>query len=311
VANQQRDNFIFGKVTDPAIAKHFGVSGDALVAFKTYDDKKNIYSGSTKTADVQAWVKEHSFPIVGEMTEENQERYMKRELPILKFFHNVDRKVNQKQYDYYANRLRKVALEHRDKLSVATLYMPKHEQLVTSYNLKGKPDGAVIEKGWEEKYKMDGTFSEKNVKKFVEEYFDGDLEKYVKSEDIPADNSGPVKTVVGRTFEKIVQDPTKDVLIEFYAPWCGHCKSLAPKYEELGKKVKDVDSVVIAKIDATANDYPREGFEVKGYPTIYFKAAGEQSKPKLYEGAREVDDMFKFIKKNAKSSFADKKKKKN
>ena len=42
---------------------------------------------------------------------------------------------------------------------------------------------------------------------------------------------------MGRNFEEIVNDETKDVLIEFYAPWCGHCKSLAPKYEELGEKV--------------------------------------------------------------------------
>lgn len=45
-----------------------------------------------------------------------------------------------------------------------------------------------------------------------------------------------IKVVVASTFNEIVNDPTKDVLIEFYAPWCGHCKSLAPKYEELATK---------------------------------------------------------------------------
>lgn len=43
---------------------------------------------------------------------------------------------------------------------------------------------------------------------------------------------------MGKNFDEIVNDDSKDVLVEFYAPWCGHCKSLAPKYEELGEKVR-------------------------------------------------------------------------
>lgn len=67
----------------------------------------------------------------------------------------------------------------------------------------------------------------------------------------------------------------------------GHCKTLAPKWEELGGKLKGEDSVVIAKLDATANDFPPE-FGVTGYPTLYWKAAGA-TKPEKYSGAREVD----------------------
>lgn len=84
--------------------------------------------------------------------------------------------------------------------------------------------------------------------------------------------------VVGSTFNDIVmvpsptsvsvsinrcQDPSKDVLLEFYAPWCGHCKSLAPVYKKLAKYVKGVKDLVIAKIDGTANYHPPE-FEVSG-----------------------------------------------
>ena len=47
----------------------------------------------------------------------------------------------------------------------------------------------------------------------------------------------------------------QDVLIEFYAPWCGHCKKLTPIYDELGAKLADED-VEIVKMDATANDVP-------------------------------------------------------
>jgi protein disulfide-isomerase A1 len=60
--------------------------------------------------------------------------------------------------------------------------------------------------------------------------------------------------VVGTTFEAIVMDSSKDVLVKYYAPWCGHCKSLAPVWEELGQHYADNSDLVIAKFDATANE---------------------------------------------------------
>lgn len=47
-----------------------------------------------------------------------------------------------------------------------------------------------------------------------------------------------VQVLVAENFDSIVNDDSKDVLIEFYAPWCGHCKSLEPKFNELGEKVR-------------------------------------------------------------------------
>ena len=95
----------------------------------------------------------------------------------------------------------------------------------------------------------------------------------------PHSDQSWLQVVVGKTFDEIVNEDSKDVLLEFYAPWCGHCKALAPKYEELGEKVcsrvcagitsplcvqvKDDPHLVIAKIDATANDYPST-YEVRG-----------------------------------------------
>jgi len=186
----------------------------------------------------------------------------------------------------------------------------KHVSALTELGLKDKKEPLLIEAAnGKTKYLFKDKFNAENVKAWVQSFLDGKAERHVKSEEIPEENDGPVKVVVGKTFDDIVMDSSKDVLIEFYAPWCGHCKKLEPIFEKLGKKMSSHDNIVIAKIDATANDYAPV-FEVSGFPTIYFKPAKANAKPVKYEGKREVDDFVTFIKKHAINKIADKKKKK-
>jgi len=109
-----------------------------------------------------------------------------------------------------------------------------------------------------------------------------------------------VKTAVARNFDELVTKSEKDVLVEFYAPWCGHCKKLTPIYEELGEKMADED-VEIVKMDATANDVPPQ-FNVRGFPTLFWLPKDTKT-PKTYEGGREVDDFVKYIAEHATSEL--------
>merc|ERR1739848_528609 len=87
-----------------------------------------------------------------------------------------------------------------------------------------------------------------------------------ESEEDPYD---PVKVIVGSTFAKFVNThrKRKDVFVNFYAPWCGHCKRLQPIWKDLALKMKTNDhKVVIAKFDATANEFP--GISIRGSPTM-------------------------------------------
>jgi len=89
-----------------------------------------------------------------------------------------------------------------------------------------------------------------------------------------------------------------DVLVEFYAPWCGHCKQLAPEYLKAAEQLKAVHGLTIAKVDATANEI--ESVDIKGYPTIKFYPGDDKQHPVDFDGGRDADGIVTWLKENAK-----------
>lgn len=134
-----------------------------------------------------------------------------------------------------------------------------------------------------------------DVNKFLDDYKSGALKAHLKSAAAPESNDGPVKVVVGTTFEKIVMDSSKDVFVKFYAPWCGHCKSLAPKWIEVGEHVAGSD-LIIADFDATENE--AAGVDIRGYPTLKFYPKDNKAGIDYNEG-REYDEIVAWLAENS------------
>merc|ERR1711893_296006 len=144
------------------------------------------------------------------------------------------------------------------------------------------------------KFKPDSTeLSDANIRSFIKAYLEGSLKAHLMSEEVPEDwDKEPVKVLVGKNFEEVARDTNKHVLVEFYAPWCGHCKQLAPTWDKLGEKFKDSEDIVIAKMDSTANEL--EDIKIQGFPTIKLFKKGD-NKVVDYNGERTLEGLTKFL----------------
>jgi len=110
--------------------------------------------------------------------------------------------------------------------------------------------------------------------------------------------SKPPSVVVDLTssnFDAIALDSTKDVLVEFYAPWCGHCKHLAPDYEKVAAAFANEPNVVVAKVDADAHKDLGSRYGVTGFPTIKWFGKDSKTEPLAYENARDVPSFVDYI----------------
>ncbi|KAJ3037567.1 protein disulfide-isomerase precursor [Rhizophlyctis rosea] len=299
VANKHRDDFVFGYSTDAAAAKAAGASIPSVVLYKKFDEGKNVFTDSITAEAVESFVKTNSVPNMDDVGPDNFQTYVDSGLPLAYLFVSSD--AERKELGPIFEPLAK---QYKGKINFVYLDTTKYGAHGKNLNLKEDqwPAFALSEPKQNLKYPYDQEASLTDVsaiESFVKSFVDGKLEPSLKSEAIPEKNDDAVKVVVGKNYEEIVNDKKRDVFIEFYAPWCGHCKRLAPIWEELGDKFKSIDGIVIAKMDATENDLPADApFQIQGFPTLKLIKA-ETNEVVNYEGDRSLESLAKFLKENA------------
>ena len=300
--NDIRDDYRFGHTFDLEARKSFGFQKNTITLIQPekfrskYEDKFIVFKGdSSKPENLQKFYDDNVVPLVGQMTNQNDDkRYKKR--PLVMVFYGVDFSFEHREgTQYWRNKVVEVANDYPD-FTFAIADEDEYSNRLKDFGLEdsGEDVNVALLDEKDRKYKMDDEFNEDSLREFLDAYKNGELQPQIKSQPIPQGKSGPVQVVVGSNFEKIVLDKAKDVLIELYAPWCGHCKALEPTYKKLAQKYKDESDLVIAKLDATANDVPVE-YKASGFPTIFFAPKGDKLKPVKYEGARELSDFVKFL----------------
>jgi len=293
VANALRNDFNFGIISDADFMKAEGATAGNVVMYRKFDEPKVTMEGELSQESLEAFISAESMPLYGEIGPDNYSKYMARALPIAWSF------VNYPASEEENAMMTSVAREFKGQISFVKLDGERWAQHGKSMGINGSP-GLVINHE-RKNFVYTGEWNAEGMIAHAKGMLDGSIEAHLKSQPVEAQpEDEEVFTLVGKNFEEIAFDNTKDVMVEFYAPWCGHCKSLAPKYEKLAEEYKAIDTVVIAKLDATENDTP---IDVSGFPTLFFFPADDNKAGLKYEGDRTAEGMSSYIKANAKSDL--------
>jgi protein disulfide isomerase family A protein 3 len=300
-AAKMREAVAFAHTSSEEVMAKLGYT-DAIVLFrpKNLENKFEPSALPYESDDaLDKWINTNYHGICGVRTTDNQADFKN---PLVTAYYSVDYTKNAKGTNYWRNRVMKVATEFSNyNFAVANKddFQGELSDLGFDYVSGEKPVIAARDEDGL-KYKMEEVDEAKDfmpkLKDFLTQLEDGNLEPYLKSEAVPDNSENAVKVAVAKNFDEVVMKSEKDVLVEFYAPWCGHCKKLTPIFEELAEKMAAED-VAIVKMDATANDVPPQ-FEVKGFPTLFWLPKGSK-KVTNFNGGRELDDFVKYIAENA------------
>uniref|UniRef100_A0A1L8DU05 Putative thioredoxin/protein disulfide isomerase n=1 Tax=Nyssomyia neivai TaxID=330878 RepID=A0A1L8DU05_9DIPT len=190
------------------------------------------------------------------------------------------------------------ALEHEKGVSISKLDCTQYRPICQDFEVKGYPSLLWIEDGKKvEKYS--GARSLEDLKAYVDKMVGKEAKVVEKSpEDVKEEAPQVALQLTGSTFDHAIE--TGVTFVKFFAPWCGHCKRLAPTWEELAVKFVGNGNVKIAKVDCTVAENKElcSNQEVDGFPTLHLYKAG--AKLEEYNGSRSLDALYQFVEKHDK-----------
>jgi len=303
-AEKHRDDYLFGQSTDAAAIEAAGVSPPSIVLYRAFDDPVSVYPHPVTSAtveEIESWIKGLSIPVIDEVNAENYMTYAQSGKPLAYLF--VDPTSETK--NEFIERVRPIAVEYKAKVNFVWIDAIKFSDHAKALNLPESVWPSLVIQDLENqlKYPVDQNteITTAVVKDWVESFVAGKLEPTLKSQPIPETQDEAVYNLVGKEFDKVVLQNDKHVFVEFFAPWCGHCKRLKPIWDSLGEHYAAAkDHVVIAKMDATENDLPPSvSFRVTSFPTLKFKLAGSDDWLD-YDGDRTLESLIAFVDEHAK-----------
>ncbi|XP_038619877.1 protein disulfide-isomerase A2 isoform X2 [Tachyglossus aculeatus] len=290
-------DFSFGLTDRPELFQKYGVSRDTVVLFKKFDEGRVDFpvDGDLDLEEFSQFLLSHSLELVMEYNSQTSSKIFEA-----KVLNHMLLFVNQTLDSHRALRpaFYEAAAPFRGQVLFVVLDVAGDNNHVLQYfgmNATAVPTLRFINVETTRKYMpQPGPVTASSVTAFCQDVLGGKIKHYLKSQEIPPDwDQRPVKVLVGKNFEQVAFDETKNVFVKFYAPWCTHCQEMAQVWEELAGKYQEDEGLLIAELDSTANEL--EAFPISGFPTLKYFPAGPGRKVVEYKGARDLEAFSKFL----------------
>uniref|UniRef100_A0A8C5JT66 protein disulfide-isomerase n=1 Tax=Junco hyemalis TaxID=40217 RepID=A0A8C5JT66_JUNHY len=315
----------FGVAEAAELFQAYGLSADTVCLFKKFDERQTNFPvdpvRGLDTAELTRLLRVHSLQLVMEFTNEVQPVPSPATVPrgprlrcphcppppqtsnqifSAKIPHHMLLFLNKSSPEQLSlqDGFRAAAGGFRGEVLFVVVDVTGHGANVLSFfgmTAADAPTLRLVRMKNNRKYQMEqDNFSESAIRTFIQGVLDGKIKPHLLSAEPPEDwDTRPVKVLVGKTFEQVAFDETKNVFVKFYAPWCPHCQAMEAAWEELAERYKDREDIVIAKMDSTANEL--ENITIHGYPTLHYFPAGPGRKMIEYKSSRDVETFSKFL----------------
>lgn len=296
------DSVAFGIASEQALFDHLKVTAEqGAILFKKFDEGRNDFAGEWNAADLKAFIHANQLALVSEFNQETAQKIFGGDIKVHNLFFASKKSATFKAELAQFTEAAK-SFKGQTIFVLIDTDVDENERVMEFFGLKREdaPTIRLISLGQEmTKYKPSFTeITTDNVVQFVSDFFNKKIKPHLLSQDLPEDwNAKPVKVLVGKNFDEVARDQSKTVLVEFYAPWCGHCKQLAPIYDQLAENFEGKDEFVVAKMDSTLNEL--EDIKIQSFPTIKLFPKGS-SEVIDYSGERTLEAMTRFLESHGK-----------